>query len=314
MFQDFLDQASPAQGREHIPQLREALSAQGLNGFLVPRADEYGGENMADYAERLRWLTGFAGSAGTAIILKDKAAIFIDGRYDLQVRDQVDTDLLTPVSILKTTPADWLEQNLTEGDVIGFDPWLYNAAEVRKLEKACTAKGAKLQAVTANPIDAIWTDQPARPKAPIRPHPLELAGELSSEKLKKVAQMLKGKAAATFITQGDSIAWLFNIRGSDVARAPLPLAFAIVTADGTAHLVTDPGKLDQETRAHLPQEVSITAPDALGEVILGLSGTGKDWLLDETLVPYAIRTMIEETGSSLSHAPDACLKLKASQE
>nr|WP_316860103.1 aminopeptidase P family N-terminal domain-containing protein [uncultured Cohaesibacter sp.] len=222
MFQQFSDISSLETGRKNLPLLLQYLDEHNLDGFVMSRADEFGGENIAPYAERLAWLTGFTGSAGSAVILKTKAAIFVDGRYTLQVREQVDGKLLEPVSIIETSVAEWLEAHLQGGETIGFDPWLYTSDAVTRLEKACAQRHATLKPLTVNPIDTIWSDHPEHPKNPIVPHPLELAGQPSEQKLAAIANMLAGKADATFITQGDSIAWLFNIRGSDVACAPLP--------------------------------------------------------------------------------------------
>ena len=313
MFQDYADQACPDQGRVRIPLLREELQEQGLTGFIIPRADEFGGEDLASYAERLSWLTGFTGSAGAAVILKSTAAIFIDGRYTLQVRDQVDTDLLTPVSIPQHSVAGWLTDNVQQGQVIGFDPWLHSANDAKRLFKACAKSGAELRACETNPVDAIWSDQPKRPTGALRLHPLELAGQSSEDKLAAIVDDLKGKANATFITQGDSIAWLFNIRGSDVPRAPLPLAFAIVTAEGAAFLIIDPEKVSADVRTALPDCVSIVDPDGLTTIIEDLSGKDKTWLLDESLVPYAVKHMIEATGAAILAGTDPCLKPKAAK-
>ncbi|SNY94359.1 Xaa-Pro aminopeptidase [Cohaesibacter sp. ES.047] len=313
MYQDFSDQACPDQGRVRIPMLREELQEQGLTGFIVPRADEYGGENLALYAERLAWLTGFTGSAGTAVILKSKAAIFIDGRYTLQVTDQVDTDLLEPVSVPQHTLAGWIKNNATKDDIIGFDPWLHTEAAVKRLEKACEKVGARLVAIEANPIDAIWTDQPDRPDEPITPHPLSLAGEPAEDKLAAITKTFRDEADATFITQGDSIAWLFNIRGADVPRAPLPLAFAILSADGRAWLLTNPDKLDASVRDHLPDNVIVKPQADLETIIKQDIGPEKTWQLDENLVPYAVKRMIEETKSAIIKAPDPCLMPKAAK-
>ncbi|PLW75536.1 aminopeptidase P family protein [Cohaesibacter celericrescens] len=313
MFQEFSDQACPEQGRVRLPLLREELQEQGLSGFIVPRADEYGGENLAPYAERLSWLTGFTGSAGTSVILKTKAAVFIDGRYTLQVRDQVDTELLTPISVPQSSVSKWLEANLSSGDVIGFDPWLHGSRDVARLQDVCEKAGAELKACETNPIDAIWTNQPERPKAPIVPHPMSLAGQTAEEKLNKISKQLQGKADATFITQGDSIAWLLNIRGSDVPRAPLPLAFAIVTAASKAILLIDPSKLTAETRAHLPDSITIEPLDNLPTIISNLAASVKNWMLDDQLVPFAVRTIIEATGAEVVIGQDLCLKPKSAK-
>ena len=311
MFQEFSDTANPEQGRLRIPLLRDHLKTLGLDGFIMSRADEFGGEDMAPYAERLAWLTGFTGSAGSAVILEETAAIFVDGRYTLQVQDQVDTQLLTPVALLTKSVAQWLSETLKGGETIGFDPWLYTQSAVDRFRKICEEKGATLIACESNPVDAIWTDHPSRPQNPIVPHPMTLAGETSQDKLGKIAKSFATRAQATFITQGDSIAWLFNIRGSDVARAPLPLAFAIVCADGSAYLFTDLAKLPEETRAHLPEQVTVAPFEDLPATIASLSGPDKGWMLDETIVPYAIKTMIEEKASPIIKAADPCLKPKA---
>ena len=313
MFQDFSSSASPEQGRVRIPLLREELQEQGLSGFILPRADEYRGENLAPYAERLAWLTGFTGSAGTAMILRNKAAILVDGRYTLQVAEQVDSTILSPVDFPATTPAQWLEQEVEEGDIIGFDPWLHTPGEVTRLLEACKSKGASLRPLAHNPIDSLWDDQPPKPAAPIRPHALELAGVAANDKIETIAENLKGKADATFITQGDSVAWLFNIRGDDVPRAPLPLAFALIFADGTAALITNPDKITDAARAHLPQSVSIIAEKDLAAFIETQSGPDKTWLLDLSLVPHAVWHMIEATGSTILDGPDPCLKPKAAK-
>ena len=311
MFQEFTDKVSPENGRLRLPLLRDYLKTIGLDGYIMSRADEFGGENMAPYAERLAWLTGFAGSAGSAVILEKKAAIFVDGRYTLQVQDQVDTSLLSPVSSMNKTVSAWLLEELDGGETIGFDPWLYTQSAVDAFKKACKEKGATLVPCSANPIDAIWMDHPSRPLNPIVPHPLSLAGEPSEQKIDKIAKSFASKAHATFITQGDSIAWLFNIRGSDVACAPLPLAFAIVTSDSSAYLLTDLAKLQDETRAHLPTNVTVAPFEELETIIARLSGADKLWMLDETIVPYAVKSMIEKAGSGIIKATDPCLRPKA---
>nr|WP_321456340.1 aminopeptidase P family protein [uncultured Cohaesibacter sp.] len=311
MFQNFNDTSNPDQGRIRLPLLRAQLKSAGLDGFILSRADEFGGENIAPYAERLAWLTGFTGSAGSAVILEKSAAIFVDGRYTLQVEDQVAADLISPVAILSKTVSQWLMETLQGGEVIGFDPWLYTQSAVDKLRTACERKGATLVPCEHNPVDAIWIDQPTKPQNPILPHPLELAGIASEQKLQTIANGFANRAKATFITQGDSIAWLFNIRGNDVACAPLPLAFAIVKTDASAYLLTDLAKLPAETRAHLPGSVSVRPFEDLPQIIAELSGPDKPWLLDETIVPYAIKTMIEDAGSPIVKAPDPCLAPKA---
>ncbi|SNZ09034.1 aminopeptidase P family protein [Cohaesibacter gelatinilyticus] len=313
MFQIFSDQASPDQGRVRLPLLREELQEQGLTGFILPRADEYGGENLADYAERLAWLTGFTGSAGTVIVLRNKAAIFIDGRYTLQVRDQVDTDLLTPVSFPETTPAQWLKENIKEGDVIGFDPWLHTAKHAEQLEQNCIKAKAKLEPVSKNPVDSIWSDQPARPSAPIVPQPFELTGRNAEDKIQLIADKIADKADATFITQADSVAWLLNIRGADVPRAPLPLAFAIVTKSAKAYLICEEKKLPRETCKLLPNNLTVVAPKELEQFFTGNEADAKSWLIDLTLTPQAVVSMLELSNAVLVEGSDPCLRLKSAK-
>lgn len=313
MFQTFSDQASPDQGRVRLPLLREELQEQGLTGFIVPRADEYGGENLADYAERLAWLTGFTGSAGTAIILRDKAAIFVDGRYILQVRNQVDTELLTPVSIMETSPADWLKDNLKEGDIIGFDPWLHTTKQVETLQQSCDKAKASFKAVPKNPVDAIWSDQPKRPMAPITAQPFALTGRTSEDKITLIADIIAKEAEASFITQADSVAWLFNIRGGDVPRAPLPLAFAIVTQSAKAYLICEAEKLLNETKETLPANVTLIAPKDLETFFAKDQAKASRWLLDLNLVPQAVTAMLKATNCTIMEGPDPCLRLKAAK-
>lgn len=313
MFQTFSDQASPDQGRVRLPLLREELQEQGLTGFILPRADEYGGENLADYAERLAWLTGFTGSAGTVIVLRDKAAIFIDGRYTLQVRDQVDTDLLTPVSFPETSPAQWLKENIKEGDVIGFDPWLHTAKHAEQLEQSCIKAKAKLEPVSKNPIDSIWSDQPARPNAPIVPQPFELTGRNAEDKIQLIADKIADKADATFITQADSVAWLLNIRGADVPRAPLPLAFAIVTKSAKAYLICEEEKLPCETCKLLPNSLTVVAPRELEQFFATNEAGASSWLIDLNLVPQAVASMLELSNAKLVEGSDPCLRLKSAK-
>jgi Xaa-Pro aminopeptidase len=186
----------------------------------------------------LGWLTGFSGSAGEAVILANKAAIFVDGRYTLQVRDQVDLDLLTPLSIPQDKPGQWAAENLPQAGKLAYDPWLLTVKSAETYRTALAAAGKSLVPLEANPIDAVWQDQPSSPAKPVEAQPLQFAGQSVDDKLKAIAAGLKQrKADAHVLTQTDAVAWAFNIRGSDIAHTPVPLAFAIVHANGTADLV-----------------------------------------------------------------------------
>lgn len=257
--QTFDVKGGPHMGRDNLPKLREALKALSLDGFLVPHEDEYDNEYLPDCNERLLWLTGFSGSAGAAIVMQDRAAVFVDGRYTFQVRDQVDGGLFAYESLIENAgAAGWLERNGRSGERVGYDPRLHSPDAMDRFQLAASRAGVELVAVDQNPIDHAWTDRPAAPMAQIIPHPDHLSGEAHTSKRERIGIALqKGRADAAVITAPPSIAWLFNIRGGDVSRSPLPLSFAILNADGTATLFVAPEKISDETRAHLGNEVSL---------------------------------------------------------
>ncbi|MFS2318361.1 aminopeptidase P family protein [Maricaulis sp. D1M11] len=257
--QTFDVKGGPHMGRDNLPKLREALKALSLDGFLVPHEDEYDNEYLPDCNERLLWLTGFSGSAGAAIVMQDRAAVFVDGRYTFQVRDQVDGDLFAYESLIENAgAAGWLERNGRSGERVGYDPRLHSPDAMDRFQLAASRAGVELVAVDQNPIDHAWTDRPAAPTAQIIPHPDYLSGEAHTSKRERIGIALqKGRADAAVITAPPSIAWLFNIRGGDVSRSPLPLSSAILNADGTATLFVAPEKISDETRAHLGNEVSL---------------------------------------------------------
>src|SRR6476661_5166485 len=211
-FQTFTESADPSQGRARVGLLRGELRKRGLQGFIIPRSDEHQNEYVPPCAERLAWLTGFAGSAGSAIVLRDAAAIFVDGRYTIQVREQVDVKIFTPVAIAQTTPEKWLEDNARNGDRIGYDAWLLTPGQVRRFSEAAKAAGASLVAVNDNPLDHVWSDRPAAPLAPIRLHPKRYAGEDAAKKLARIEKALT-RIDALVVSDPHAVAWAFNIRG-----------------------------------------------------------------------------------------------------
>src|SRR5687767_7064854 len=209
--------------------LRAELKQRGLDGFVVPRADEHQGEYVPRRSQRLAWLTGFAGSAGLAIVLADKAAIFIDGRYTLAVRGQVDTDAFVPHQIPEDSAEAWIAANLPKGGKLGFDPWLQTVDGHERFARAAARAGGSFVAVEHNPIDAVWHDRPAPPLAPMLPHPVEFAGETSEQRRHRIADIVAAKGAdVALLTGPDSIAWLLNVRGGDVPRTPFALGFALL--------------------------------------------------------------------------------------
>lgn len=243
---------------ERLAILRAHLATLDLTGFVVPLTDEYMSEYVGDYAQRLAWLTGFKGSAGSAVVLRDTAAMFTDGRYTLQVREQVDAADWQFVQVPTTSMADWLRGHAGEGDRIGFDPWLATVDWVAATEHALADVGALLFPVAANPIDALWTDRPAPSPAPMAVQDDTLTGRTSADKRAAVGEWLaERRADSVVLTALDSIAWTFNIRGSDVAHTPVALSYAIVHADGTAELFAAPGKVGEDVGRHLGNAVTV---------------------------------------------------------
>ncbi|MEW4468861.1 aminopeptidase P family protein [Parasphingorhabdus sp. JC815] len=238
--------------------LREQMEKDGLDGFVVPICDEHMSEYVGDYAQRLAWLTGFGGSAGSAIVLKDKAAMFVDGRYTIQVRDQVDGNLYEYVGTADKSMIDWLDENAPEGSTIGYDAWLHTQGWVKSAEAKLAKNNAKLAAVKSNPIDKIWKDQPEPSLIKIDVQPDEFTGQSASEKRADIAAWLNEEGLdATVIAALDSVAWAFNIRGKDIDNTPVPRSYAIIKADGSAELFVAPEKLTDEVRVHLGNAVSL---------------------------------------------------------
>src|ERR1043166_3260414 len=229
-----------------VKALRTELARRGLTGFVVPRADRQQNEYVPASEERLAWLTGFPGSAGVAIVLMDRAALFVDGRYTLQVREQAEPSLFEFVHIVETPPGEWLERNLTANDHLGYDPWLHTAESAERLAKACAAAGAALVPVEPDLIDALWTRRAAAPVRPVGLHDMRFAGEEAATKLSRIRPEIAAlKADALVVSDPHNAAWTFNIRGSDVAHTPLPLAFAVVPREGRPTLYVDGRKLSR---------------------------------------------------------------------
>ncbi len=254
---------------------------QELSGFIVPRADRHQNEYVAPCDERLAWLTGFSGSAGLAIVLADKAALFVDGRYTLQGAEQTDTAVFEVVPSADTTPEVWLTANLPSGASLGFDPWLHTAEGAERLAKACDSVNAKLVPVTSNPIDAIWNERPAPPHGRVVLHDLKFSGESAEAKLERIRTELKKlKANALVVTDPHAVAWTFNIRGSDVAHTPLVLAFAIIPAEERPTLFVDTRKLDNGVRYPIEKLANVRELDAFDSALAALGYTGSVVRLD----------------------------------
>ncbi|HEX4196353.1 MAG TPA: aminopeptidase P family protein [Caulobacteraceae bacterium] len=328
MRQTFDETTDPSFGRKHLPLIRQAMAAQGLDGFLAPHEDEHQNEYLPAANDRLAWATGFTGSAGAAVILKDKAAIFVDGRYALQVRDQVDPQLFEVRDLMDGGVPAYLESALASGQTVGYDPRLHSPDALERLSAAAAKAGAALKAVAANPLDQAWgAARPAQPAAAVAPHPLEFAGESSADKRARIGEALHDSGAdAAVLTAPASIAWLFNIRGGDVIRSPLPLAQAILHADGAATLFLDPAKVSPELPAWLGNAVTLAPPEALPGALAELKGRrvvvdpaqSSAWYFetlanagaeivrapDPTALPRARKNAVEIEGSRRAHIRD----------
>jgi Xaa-Pro aminopeptidase len=308
MFQSFDSHASPDQGPPRLAALRARLAAEGLAGFIVPRADVHQGEYVAARDERLQWLTGFTGSAGFCIVLPEVAGVFIDGRYRTQVKAQVDLSVFTPVPWPEVKPGDWVRAKLAQGRV-GFDPWLHTADEVARLETALERTGVTLEPVGENPVDAIWPDQPAAPFGKAFVHPVELAGESHEAKRARLAEGLrKAGQKAAVVTLPDSLCWLLNVRGADVPKNPVLHGFAVLHDDARVDLFVTPAKLDEVVRAHLGQEVAVHPTDGFTEALKGLAGPVR---VDKGTAPLAVSDILKRAGLEVAWGDDPCRLPKA---
>ncbi len=309
-------QPEPAPGSidfgERLAALRAELSRRGVEGFLVPRADEHQGEYVPTSAQRLAWLTGFGGSAGMAAVLPEKAAVFVDGRYTIQVRNEVDTTLFAPRHVTDEPLSAWLKAELKPGQRLGYDPWLHTEDQVRRLEKSLAAFEAEAVALPDNPLDAVWRDRPAAPRGAIRPHDLRYAGRESADKRADLGKALSDKGvAAAVITLPDSIAWLLNVRGGDVEHSPLPLSFALLHADGGVEWFVEPAKLSEDMARHLGNAVSVEAPDRLGEALDRLGRQGGKVVADPATAARWIFERLRTAGAEIERGEDPCQLPKA---
>ncbi len=290
--------------------LRRELARRKLQGFIVPRTDEHQNEFVPRRAERLAWLTGFTGSAGLAIVLADRAAVFVDGRYTLQVAEQVDRGCYETRHVTNDPPAAWIEAHLARGGRLGYDPWLHTPNDIQRLDAACKKAGGILTGCESNPIDAVWQDQPVAPLAPVVPHALRFAGQSAEEKRRMLAGELDRKnIGAAVITSPDSIAWLLNIRGGDVPRTPLVLSFAILERTGQVRLFLDSRKLTPAARSHLGNGVAIAEMSAFPTALDGLKGARV--LIDPASVPAFVAQRLESAGAELIKDSDPCQLPKA---
>ncbi len=308
MFQSFKATSNPEQGPPRLQALRTLMRTDGLDGYLIPRADVHQGEYVAACDDRLAWLTGFTGSAGFCAALHNVAGVFVDGRYRTQAREQVDLQHFTPVDWPEMKLASWLRAHLPDGGTVGYNGWLHTAEEIEKLTRDLADHRVTLVART-DAIDAIWKDQPATPVGVVRIYPDDLAGESHASKRAHLAQDLRdaGQSAA-IITLPDSVAWLLNIRGTDIPRNPVAHAFAILHDDATVALFIDARKLSDEVLSHLGKEVTLRPYEAFGEAVSALSGLIR---VDKTSAPIKVSDLLQEANTPFEWGQDPCVLPKA---
>ncbi len=299
---------APPPPAERLALLRAELGRAGVDGFVLPRTDAHGSEYLPPAEERLAWLTGFTGSAGQAAVLPNRAAVFVDGRYTVQVRQEVDADLFEIVSLVERPPTRWLEEALRGGQTLGYDPALHTRGGIERLEKAAALKGATLKALDANPIDAVWRERPPPPIAPVQIHEERYAGETSAAKRSWIAAEV-GRAGADclLVSAADSVAWLLNVRGSDIPYNPLVLSHLLLDGDGRSRWFVDPAKLPPGLA--LDNAIETLPPDALMPALDGLKGARV--LVDPARVHALFAGRLRAAGATLVAADDPIVLAKA---
>lgn len=295
---------------ERLAALRAELKQRTLHGFVVPLTDEHMSEYVGDYAKRLKWLTGFRGSAGTAVVLAEEATIFVDGRYTLQVRQQVSARQWSYQSVREVTPAAWLRDHAAAGSRIGYDPWLHTASWVQATAAELATRGAQLVAVDTNPIDAVWADRPTPVDAKLTVYPEQFAGKTSARKREEIAAAIAASGAdAVLLCALDCVAWTFNLRGRDIEHTPVALAYALVGADAAADLFVAPEKLSDEVMRHLGDSVQIQSRATFLDYLATLNG--RRIMINPERTVAAITTALEAAGAQVIKSRDPVVLLKA---
>lgn len=297
---------------DRVARLRAELTQRGIDGFLVPRADEHQGEYVPPSAERLAWLTGFTGSAGLAIVMANCAAIFIDGRYTLQVRDETPAAVFEYRHLIEQPATEWIASAVGAGQKLGYDPKLTTPNQAARYRRAAARAGAELVPLADNPVDAVWSERPSPPKAPVVPHALQFAGRSSDDKRQALAaQLREQKQDAMVIAEPDCIAWLLNVRGGDLKYTPQPLSFAVLHSDGTCDWFLDPDKADQVLVESLGNDVARHAPEGFEPALAELGFKKKTVRIDPDTVSEWIRATLEDHGAAVSFGQDLCLTERA---
>jgi len=311
-FQSFENRAERGASAPRVAALRTELARRGLTGFIVPRSDRHQNEYVPACEQRLAWLTGFTGSAGIAIVLMERAVLFVDGRYKLQACEQVDTSLFAIEHVIEMPPHRWIEENLAAGDRLGYDPWLHTVEAAERLEKSCAAAGAKLIAIDPDLIDLIWAERPAPPIGAVTLHDVRFAGEDAGEKLARIrTELTKLRADALIVSDPHAVAWTFNIRGADVAHTPLPLAFAIVPQAGRPSLYIDGRKLSQQVRSRLEALADVREPSEFAPALETLGGRKATVRLDQATAADALARLVTSHGGKVARGACPIALMKA---
>lgn len=313
-FQSFTEPSDPKASRPRLASLRKELKRLKLDGFLVPRADQHQGEYVPAGEERLAWLTGFSGSAGFAVVLARRAAVFSDGRYTLQLKAQTDPTLFERVPVHEIGVGQWLAENAPESAAIGFDPRLHTVPEIERLAKILEKRQVRLVPLDANPVDTVWANRPSAPEAPILAHPQSYAGEPVAEKLHRVRAVLgEGAVDGLVVSDPHSVAWLFNIRGNDVPHTPIALCYAIVPARGQPTLFAAPRRLSDSLRQDFASHVQIADPDEMPVALRQLAQGGRVIRLDAATAGIFLKTLIERAGGKVDVGLDPIALMKAAK-
>src|SRR5882724_7892532 len=311
-FQTFEEPEGGVALTARLSALREELARRKLTGFVIPRADQQQNEYVPPSEERLAWLTGFTGSAGSAVVLGHQAAIFVDGRYTLQAAKQVDRKAWSVEPLVDPPPENWLTKHLVAGDRLGFDPWLHTSAAAERLAAACAKAGAELIAVEGNPLDSVWTERPAPPLGPVAVHGTQFSGEAETDKLRRIRlEIVRLGVDALVLSDSHAVAWTFNIRGADVSHTPLPLSYALVPKDGRPTVFIDHRKLSNASRDHLEQSADVREPEALTPALTELAKHGAAIALDNATAADALSRLITSSGGKPVRGNDPVSLLKA---
>ncbi|NTJ42766.1 aminopeptidase P family protein [Agrobacterium larrymoorei] len=305
MFQTFENKSTPQFGKARVEALRSTFDALRIDGFLVPRADEYQGEYVPECAERMAWLSGFTGSAGVVLVTRSQAIVFVDGRYTTQLASQVDQTVFTGGDLVGAPPAKWLADNAPDGFRLGIDPWLHTSAELARFEKALSPKNGAVVLLASNPLDPLWEGRPVEPLEPISIQPGAFTGHAARQKIDTVGQIVTLRNAdAVLIADPSSIAWIFNIRGNDVPHTPHPLARAIIHANGEAELFLDKRKIGSEAAEYLAPLATQYAPSDIELRLRLIAEKGGKILADVDVVPVALTRVIKDAGGEVIEATD----------